>query len=176
MEVGDRSGRGGIRDMLSIQNIPIPANTMLEKYSSATGAYTDCYRTEIPRLISFPEFVFAFYTTPLFKLERLILLIVSKPSTDAQARQVADGKIGKFAAWTVEARTENELLMCDFLSRTRSWFMTKSDGTKTQLYFGSAVVPKAEQTSLGLEFRAVLGFHKIYSVLLLWSAKIKVMN
>ena len=48
-------------------------------------------QTEIPGRISFPEFVFAFYTTLLFKLERLILKwTVSKPSTDAQARQLAD--------------------------------------------------------------------------------------
>lgn len=157
--------------MISIQKIPVPADTMLKKYSSVTGSYTDCYVTEIPRAVSLLEFVFAFYTMPLFKLERLVLLTVSKPSTDAQARLVADGKIEKFAAWTVEARTENELLMCDFLSRTRSWFMSKRDGAKTQLYFGSAVVPKTGATSLDLGFRALLGFHQVYSVLLLRSAR-----
>ncbi len=158
--------------MISIQKIPVPADTMLKKYSSVTGAYTDCYVTEIPRAVSFPEFVFAFYTTSLFKLERLVLLTVSKPSTDAQARMVADGKIEKFAAWTVEARTENELLMCDFLSRTRSWFMSKGDRAKTQLYFGSAVVPKTGATSLDLGFRALLGFHQVYSILLLRFARL----
>ncbi|MCI0550235.1 MAG: hypothetical protein L0287_04720 [Anaerolineae bacterium] len=174
MEVGDRSDRGGIRDMLSIQKIPVPVNTMLGKYSSVTGAYTDCYVTEIPRTVSFAEFVFAFYTTPLFKLERSILkFTVSKPSTDNQARQVADGNIVKFAAWTVEARTENEMWMCDFLSRTRSWFMTKNDGAKTKLYFGSAVVPKQGAGRLEFGFRAMLGFHQVYSVLLLYSAKVK---
>lgn len=157
--------------MISIQNIPVPTDTLLGNYSSVTGAFTDCYMTGIARTVSFPEFVFAFYTTPLIKLERLILLTVSKPSSDTQARQLADGKIEKFAAWTVEARTENELLMCDYLSRTRSWFMAKSDGAKTQLYFGSAVVPKTGATSLDLGFRTLLGFHRIYSVLLLRSAR-----
>src|SRR5690606_23891341 len=112
--------------------------------------------------------------TPLFQLERLILkFLVSKPSTDLQAKQTANGEIDKFAAWTVEARSENELLMCDFLSRTRSWFMTENDGAKTKLYFGSAVVPKGGSESLGFGFRTLLGFHKIYSVLLLASAKSK---
>lgn len=161
--------------MIPVQKIPVPANTMLDKYTSVTGAYTDCYTTGIRRAISFPEFVFAFYTTPLFKLERLILkFTVSKSSTDLQARGVADGKISEFAAWTVEARRENELLMCDFLSRTRSWFMTVPErGSRTRLFFGSAVLPKPGHASLEFGFRAMLGFHQVYSALLLYSAKRK---
>ncbi len=109
--------------MFSIAKCPAPANTMLDKYSK-NGAYTDCYSTEISMRILFPEFIFAFYTTPLFKLERFILKwTVSKPSTDIQARQLADGVSMEFAAWHVEARSENEILMCDFLRRTRSWLM-----------------------------------------------------
>ena len=167
--------------MLSIKKRPVPENTLLSKYST-NGAYTDCYVTVIPRGISFSEFVFNFYTTPLFKLERLILkFTVSKPSTDAQARQIADSGIEKFAAWSVEDRRENELLMCDFIERTRSWFMVVPvDETQTQLYFGSAVSsrqdPKTGKLSLGFIFQALLGFHQIYSVLLLYSAKSKIIR
>jgi hypothetical protein len=158
--------------MLLIGKCTIPADTLLDKYSSVVGAYLDCYLTEIPRQVMFPEFIFAFYTTPLFKLERLILkFTVSKPSTDAQARQLADGISGTFAAWTVEHRGENELLMCDFVRRTRSWFLVKENGTRTQLYFGTAVVPKTGRASLEFMYRAMLGFHQIYSVLLLSSAR-----
>ena len=157
--------------MIAIQKVPVPANGMLDKYTSVTGAYTDCYMTEAPRKVSFAEYVFAFYSTPLFKLERLILLSVSKPSTDIQANQLARGEIDKFAAWSVENRSDNEILLCDYLSRTRSWLMTKGNGTTTQLYFGSAVLPKTGETSLGFGFRALLGFHQIYSVLLLRSAR-----
>jgi len=136
--------------MIPAQKIPIPVNTMLDKYTSITGAYTDCYVTEVSREATFPEFIFAFYTTPLFKLERLILLTVLKPSSDLQARQLADDKIKKFAAWTVEDRSDNELLMCDFLSRTRSWLMAVKAGDETKLYFGSAVVPKKRGGGWGL--------------------------
>lgn len=163
--------------MLSIEKCTIPANTMLDKYSSMTGAYVDCYTTEIYGQVTFPEFIFSFYTTPLFKLERLILKVtVSKPSTDSQSRQLADGETNKFAAWTVENRSENELLMCDFLGRTRSWLMVKGSNTQTQLYFGSAVVPKTGKTSLEFGYQALLGFHQIYSVLLLYSARSKLKN
>jgi hypothetical protein len=168
--------------MFSIEKCKVPDHTMLARYS-ADGSYTDCYTTEIPGQISFPEFVFAFYTTFLFKLERSILKwTVSKPSTDSQARRLADGNIEKFAAWQVEGRNESEILMCDFRGRTRSWLMmtpvTTGNGARTRLYFGSAVTPrrnsKTGELSLGSGVQALLGFHKIYSVLLLYSAKSRI--
>lgn len=167
--------------MLTIEKCPIPANSMLDKYS-INGAYTDCYSTEISGQVSFPEFIFSFYTTPLFKLERLILTVtVSKPSTDIQAKQLANGEIEKFAAWTIEDRSENQLLMCDFLRRTRSWFMVVPvNATRTQLYFGSAISsredPKTGKLSLGSGFQALLGFHQIYSMLLLYSTRSRIMS
>jgi hypothetical protein len=144
------------------------------------GAYTDCYTAEVSSSLSLPEYIFSFYTTPLFKVERLILrFTVSKPSTDLQARQLADGKIHKFAAWHVEGRSKNELLMCDFLERTRSWFKVIPVGqTRTQLFFGSAISssqhPKTGKLSLGFGFRMLLGFHQIYSMLLLHSARSRI--
>ena len=164
--------------MPTIQKSPAPTNALLHKYTSMPGAYTDSYMTVIPAQVSFPEYVFAFYTTSLFKVERLILtLTVRKPSTDVQARELSNAKRNSFAAWTVEARDENQILMCDFAGSTRSWLMTVPTETGTLLYFGSAVVPhritKDGKPSLGFFFTALLGFHKIYSVLLLSSARSK---
>src|SRR5215211_6425384 len=132
--------------MISIKKGPAPATSMLDRYST-NGAYTDCYWTEVPKRVSFPEFIFAFYTTPLFKLERFILkIVVAKPSTDLQARELAEGLCNEFAAWHTEARSENEILMCDFRRCTRSWLTTvptnTANGPRTQLYFGSAIVPQ----------------------------------
>ena len=168
--------------MFSVEKCAVPSNAMLAKYSM-DGTYTDCYATEIPGRISFREFVFAFYTSLLFKVERFILKwTVSKPSTDAQARQLADGASERFAAWHVEDRSENEILMRDFRGRTRSWLMmapvSTVSGAGTRLYFGSAVVPirnaKTGELSLGFGVQALLGFHKVYSVLLLHSAKSRI--
>ena len=69
--------------------------------------------------------------------------------------------------------------MSDYQGRTRSWFMVLAVGSgndrKTQLYFGSAVIPvQNEETgrwSIGFGFRALLGFHKIYSEILLYAAR-----
>jgi hypothetical protein len=164
--------------MFSVERCSVPTNTLLDKYSSMKGAYVDCYSTEFPGRISFSEFIFAFYTTLLFKLERLILKwMVSKPSTDTQAKHLAEGVIEKFAAWHVENRGENEILMCDFRGRTRSWLMvlpvSADNNPRTRLYFGSAIVPiqNSETGEPSLGFQSLLGFHKIYSILLLHFAK-----
>ena len=158
---------------------PLPTNALLTKYASL-GAYIDCFATDIPRTVSHAEFVEAFYTGKLFKLERLLLSVVlSKPSTDLQARQLAAGELNEFAAWRVEARAVDQLLLCAIDGRTRSWLMVSAEEvpSQTRLYFGSAVVPLAKSVNpstgkpeLGFAFKALLGFHKLYSKALLSAA------
>lgn len=164
--------------MSSVQACPLPAGALLGVYTR-NGAYTDCYAVEAPGTVTHGQFVEAFYTTWVFKLERFILKwAVNKPSTDAQAAQLAAGAIDSFAAWHVEQRGHNQLLMCDFQRRTRSWLMVASVGAGgapvTRLYFGSAVVPvkdaKTGQMKMGAAFSALLGFHRLYSKVLLGAA------
>lgn len=163
--------------MFSIDKCPLPDNALLQSYRQ-NNDYTDCYTTDIRNVVTLAEYVSAFYTTCLFKLERLILKIaVSRPSTDAEARQLASGEVDTFAAWYVESRSENQILMCDFRNRTRSWLMVSplpgDDGGESRLYFGSAVVRAHdnETTSPGTGFNVLLQIHKLYSVALLYSAK-----
>lgn len=162
--------------MPDVQPCPLPANALLTTYADA-GAYTDCFTTDIPRTVSHAEFVEAFYTGRLFKLERLLLrVLLSKPSTDLQARQLAAGELNEFAAWRVEARAEDQLLMCAIDGRTRSWLMVSAAEVPggTRLYFGSAVVPSRNastgKSEMGFVFKALLGFHKLYSRALLSAA------
>lgn len=154
-----------------------PPDSLLGHYV-ASGAYADCYVTEFPATVSHAQFVEAFYTSALFKLERLLLgLFLSRPSTDAQARQLAEGQRSSFAAWTVESRAENQLVLAT--GRTRSWLMVVAGSSElpasTQLFFGSVVVPprsaSGARSSMGLVFTALLGFHKLYSRALLRSAR-----
>jgi hypothetical protein len=165
----------------TIKPCPVPDGALLKQYAR-DGAYTDCYMTDVAGTVTPSEYIAAFYTTPVFKLERLILkYAVSMPSTDDQARRLATGALDTFAAWHVEARGEDQLLMCDFQRRTRSWLMVTptagGSGHRTRLYFGSAVVPvknaRTGRLSLGAVFRALLGFHQIYSRVLLHSAKVR---
>jgi len=152
---------------------PLPPFALLERYTGDDG-YTDCWSADIPGEFSHAEFVAAFYTTWLFRLERVLLeWLVSKPSTDEEARQLAEGARDVFAAWTVEARAPNQLLMCDFLENTRSWLMVEPrvGGGMTRLYFGSAIVAHQKGRGIGLRFRALLGFHRRYSRALLRAAR-----
>ena len=135
------------------------------------GCYTDCYSLEVDRNVSLERFVYAFYTTWLFKLERRILQLAGRPSTDDQALAVASQTADHFAAWEVEQRSENQILLSDYAGRTRSWMMIETTATGTRLYFGSAVVPSSRSPNgkprLGAAFTLLLGFHKLYSRALL---------
>ena len=163
------------RILSDIRPCPLPPDALLANYSS-TGAYTDCYTTSVAKSVSQAPFVEAFYTGGVFRLERLLIrLFLRKASTDVQVGQLAAGEAHEFAAWRVEDRTPTQLLMCDIAGRTRSWLMVSPDTAGTKLYFGSAVVPAATRTSgesrLGVTFKTLLGFHKLYSRILLGSAR-----
>lgn len=162
-----------------IRRCELPPGALLGKYQRG-NTYADCYVTEVAWHVSHAEYVEAFYTTGLFKVERLLLAwLISKLSTDAEASLLAAGSLDSFAAWRVEARDADQLLMADLRGRTRSWLMVVAvpgnAAGGTRLYFGSAVVPVASARSgtpaLGLVFRLLLGFHQLYSRALLFAAK-----
>lgn len=148
----------------------LPATALLSRYRDA-GAYTDCFVTTVPGRVDQARFVEAFYTSPLFKLERLVLaLLVAKPSTDDDARRLARGEADRFAAWTVEARAADQLLVCDYQGLTRSWLMTAASPDGTTLHFGSAVSPKRPRPGSVRLFRTLTWAHRIYARALLRSA------
>jgi len=163
----------------SVQLSILPGNALLDAYRRS-GAFTDCYWVAAPYKVSLARYAEAFYTTWLFKLERWIIgWAVNLPSSDVEAKQLATGSLTRFAAWTVEARTETQLLLCDINARTRSWLMVEhvdaGSHCGTVLYFGSAVVPiaaaKTGERLPGWRFKALLGFHRIYSRALLAAAR-----
>ena len=142
------------------------------------GAYVDCYVADIDRVVTFEQFIGAFYTTWLFKLERWILAWTGKkPSSDEEAHEIAHAQRRRFAAWSEEARTSDQLLMCDYRGATRSWFMLEPHERGARLYFGSVVTarqnPRNGRLELGVGYRLLLGFHKLYSRALLRTARSK---
>jgi hypothetical protein len=162
----------------TIRTCTLPDDALLRRYQDS-GDFTDCYVVDIASDISQADYVSAFYTTWLFRIERLILRIaLNRPSSDADVQRLAAGESQSFAAWSVEARSGSQLLLCDMHGRTRSWLMSlpaaSPEGPMTRLYFGSAVVsrsnPDTGRASMGWIFRALLGFHALYSRLLLRAA------
>jgi hypothetical protein len=160
---------------VSPRSCAVPDGALLSRYRNGHD-FADCYMTTVDGRIAHDAFVAAFYTTWLFKLERWILQwLVRKPSTDGEAVQLACGAANGFAAWTVEARAADQLLMCDFPGNTRSWLMVVPEEARTRLYFGSAVVARVDKKTgkrtLGTSFRMLLGFHRLYSRALLSVAR-----
>src|SRR3546814_8469253 len=113
--------------MPKIHATRLPNGALLEQYS-ASGAYTDCYSATLVGHISLADFMGVFYTTPIFKLERWILAkVLQLPSTDQEAQLLAQGRITRFAAWSVEARQLAQTVLA--AGRTRSWLMALPVGT-----------------------------------------------
>lgn len=151
--------------------VPVDEHSFLGAYARR-GAFTDCYAVEIPGTVALEDFVEAFYTTRLFRLERWLLArILRIPSTDLEATELAKGSRSSFSAWKVEQRSEREILLD--AGQTRSWLAVApgpSGTPTTTLRFGSAVVPMRPGGRFGLAFHALLGFHRAYSRHLLGAA------
>ena len=168
--------------MFSVHPCAIPHQALLRKYVGGR-AYTDCYCVELPLSVSHAQYVSAFYTTWIFKLERLLLRwLFARPSLDSEAHSLGDGDSDRFAAWEVEARAQNQLLMCDFQGRTRSWLMLSplQEAGTTRLHFGSAVIaasdPDTGEARFSTLFHLLIGFHKLYSRILLQAAKTRLLH
>lgn len=159
----------------------LPEGSRLKAYREAR-AYTDAFHVDVAGTITLNAFVAAFYTTWLFKLERLVLAtLVAKPSSDAEAQALADGQRTRFAAWTVEARDEDQIVMCDFLKKTRSWLRVEPlPHGGTRLWFGTAVVAQRilpdGRVRLGPGFDQLVWFHRLYSRALLKAAARRAMR
>lgn len=165
--------------MFSVRDIAIPEDGLLRAYSERPGCYTDCFYIDTERTVSIADFVFAFFTTPIFKLERRILAAThAAPSTDEGIEDMAAGRNEAMALWRVEKRAPDQLLMRVTNERVRTWLMIAPQAQSTRLYFGSAVVPKettaGDEPEIGLVFRSLLRAHRFYSMALLWSAKRKI--
>ena len=168
-----------IQWVMNITQQPTPSESLLRTYRGGRnperwGRYDDCFSVRLDRPVGLSVFVFAFYTSWVFRLERCILrLAIGAASTDAQARGVANGTEQLFAAWTVGARSDSQLLMCDRYETTRSWFRVLPNEGGTTLQFGSAVASPPDRgavRTIGSGFRLLLGFHVFYSRVLLRAA------
>ena len=165
--------------MLSVNVVEPPVNSALNHYVLQPTCYTDCYFVDVPAKIVLSEFIAAFFNTPLFRLERLMLAsVASKPTSAKDVTNIAEGKSDVFAVWSGECRDEYQLLMSVADGPIRSWWMVspKNDNQEySRLYFGSVYLPKSVSSvgepKMGAIFHIFLSFHKLYSRTLLWLAK-----
>ena len=76
---------------MSIRAEPVPEGALLARYRDL--GYTDCFTTEVACRVQLGDFIQAFYTTPLFRLERFVLARFGHRSSDhAVSRLTTDGR------------------------------------------------------------------------------------
>lgn len=143
---------------------PLPPGSLLAQHSGASD-YTDCYTIDVPHMVSLAQFITAFYNSAAFRPERWVLHLIGKGSGGEDVRALAAGEVQNFAAWSVEARSDNAILMRDFQQRTCSWLCVEELSGKTRLTFGSGV-RKPE----GVAVNMLMPFHRWYAKTLLKSA------
>ncbi len=162
--------------MFSALSAEPPASSLLLTLKQR-GDFIDCYKIEIPARVTQAQFVEAFYTTRLFKAERFILrFLANRPSSDIEAKDLAEGSTDRFAVWRVTERKADQLLLTEQSGRTRSWLMSmpSADGKTTTLFFGSSIIgrtnAKTGKQEFSRLFHALLGLHDLYSRRLLQAA------
>lgn len=161
--------------MTHVTSAPLPVNALLYTYATQDGSYTDCFHAQVPNDVNLREFIATFFNTPVFRLERfLIATFGRKPSNVDDVNALAAGTLDSFALWQVESRDDDQILLKVGNSPIRTWLMCSSVAGQTQLSFGSALLPtrtdKQGRPKMDGFSRALLGFHKLYSRILLWSA------
>ncbi len=155
------------------RSVPVPRDALLSSYVDREGCYTDCFEVMHPLEADLSAFITAFYTTWLFRLERVVLtLVLRRRIRDRDVGALAADETDQFAAWTVEARQPGQILLCDLSGSTRSYLaIAPKDGGVTRLLFGSAVVSKGD--NLPFLIRATIPLHRFYSRALLRLAEWK---
>jgi len=154
---------------VKVRAVQLPTGSLLERYR-CEGGYVDCFIAEVGQELTLPGLIEAFYTSRAFRPERWLLgTLLRRRADDDDVRRLAAAEVQQFSAWSVEARTTDQILLCDFQGRTRSWLMVAPVAGGTRLHFGSAVVPATSRFDQ-LIFDLLLGFHRWYSRRLLKSA------
>jgi hypothetical protein len=146
---------------------------LLQRYVGAGANYTDCFEVMSPDAVTLPDFIEAFYSTWLFRLERMVLSVtLRRRIVDTDVEALALGA-DRFAAWTVEGREDAQILLCDTSGHTRSYLaVSAKDGGVTRLIFGSAVMAQNGKP-LGRGVTALTPLHRFYSKALLRLAERK---
>ena len=156
--------------MTGIKQTDLPPDSLLAQLNRDHGGYVDCFSTNVAGRIALSDYIQTFYTTRLFRAERLLLGLAGLGGTDEDLASLAAGHGEDFAAWRQLARTDNEILMRQTNGPTASWLMVRSLDGGTELLFGSAVLPSRPGGTTGPVTRLFEPLHLLYSRALLRAA------
>lgn len=157
--------------MARIALIEVPGDSLLMA-RWRPGDFADCYVAEVPGSVSLARYLTAFFSSPAFWLERNGLHLIGRGANARDIAALAEGRTKAFAAWDIEERDADQILMRDFTGKTRCWLRVQALPNKdaTRLHFGSWVNAKGESGKLSLITHAAYPFHRAYSRILLAGA------
>lgn len=152
---------------ISLPPAPLPPDSLLARHIGQQD-YADCYALNVPGVLDLTSFIARFYSSAAFWPERKLLALIGRGANAADIAALAAGRSQNFAAWSVEARETDQILLRDFQHRTRSWLKVEpvaGDQPATRLYFGTGVSRPDSPV-----FRVLMPFHRWYAQRLLRSA------
>lgn len=159
--------------MTSVDAVTLPTESLLSRYADHAGAYTDAFKSNVSGQVELQRFLAVFLDTWVFRLERRLLALAGTKGTGSESvKAFAAGDASKFAAWTVEERRDTQVLMK--VGSIRTWLGVTPSSDQTQLYFGSALLPRRTDSqgnpAPGRVETWLIPFHKLYSRILLSAA------
>ena len=167
-----------LASMTRITAPPLPPQSLLAR-KRGPECYRDAFRASVAGEVSLGELVTAFFSSRAFLAERMALHLIGRGADHADIAALAAGRTERFAAWQMEAREENELLMHDFLDQTCCWLAVSTRGPDGALD-GPLPVPERGRTFIwfgtgvrevgGPIMRNLQGAHRFYARQLLAGA------
>ncbi|MEO0370235.1 MAG: hypothetical protein AAF231_02160 [Pseudomonadota bacterium] len=165
--------------MGKITAIPLPTNSFLNAATQQTGCYADCFEVAVPCTplkddleAYFARYVFVFFDSWVFRLERRILRLAGKEGTHHEdIAALARAETGRMAAWITRERGQAELLLAVPDTPILTWLQVAQTDSALLLRFGSGILPQTDKSRPHWGFRATYWAHRVYSRVLLHAAQ-----
>lgn len=124
--------------MGKVREIDVPQGSLLARFGGPDD-YRDAFCREVAGVVSLEEFVERFYCSTAFRPERIVLGLLGRGASNADAQRLARGEADRFAVWQVVERGENQILLHSPDTGTASWLAAEPCPSGTRLLFGSWV-------------------------------------
>ncbi|MEL1252090.1 hypothetical protein [Aurantiacibacter gilvus] len=147
--------------MRGVRAIAVPEDSLLAGFGGSED-YRDAFCREVPGAVSLEQFIERFYCSMVFWPERLVLSLIGRGASSADARALARGEVDRIAVWEVVERTDTAILLESKDTGTASWLAVEATTAGTNLLFGSWV---GSLNDSGWKF--MLHPHQWYSYVLL---------
>lgn len=134
--------------MAGVTACDVPEGSLLAAFGGPQD-YRDCFCREVAGTVTLAEYVERFYCSAAFRPERIVLGLIGRGASNADAQALAHRHADRIAVWKVVARRQEEILLESRDTGTASWLAVEPIRTgaaaagartaRTRLRFGSWV-------------------------------------